>query len=389
MSPRLRAPSELFERLRNEGYAVELKQGFLLLHDVPYVNAERAVLRGTLVSDLNERGNPARPATHVIHFVGQMPCNAKGQPIEAIRHVNNPQSLLPGLRVDRSFSNKPQNGYATHYDKFVSYVKVLSHPATAIDPTATALTERVFAEEAEDTVFRYVDMNASRGGTTLLGERFKSLRIGVIGVGGTGSYLTDLLAKTPVAELHLYDDDYFRAHNAFRSPGAASLEEVNASELKVDRWAATYGNMHARVIAHPVKITSKNVSLLDGLDFVFIAIDEGKPKTIIFEHLLRQGVPFIDVGLGVLMTENGEQLFGSLRVTMATPERNDHLAGTVSRAAAEDDLYTTNIQIAELNALNATLAVIRWKQYLGFYQRTDNHLHTVFNLNSNSLVHDF
>jgi hypothetical protein len=32
-----------------------------------------------------------------------------------------------------------------------------------------------------------------------------------------------------------------------------------------------------------------------------------------------------------------------------------------------DDIYRANIQIAELNALNACLAVIRFKQLRGFY----------------------
>ena len=32
-----------------------------------------------------------------------------------------------------------------------------------------------------------------------------------------------------------------------------------------------------------------------------------------------------------------------------------------------DDIYRTNIQISEINALNACLAVIRYKQIRGFY----------------------
>jgi hypothetical protein len=32
-----------------------------------------------------------------------------------------------------------------------------------------------------------------------------------------------------------------------------------------------------------------------------------------------------------------------------------------------DNLYAKNIQIAEMNALNAALAVIRWKKLCGFY----------------------
>ena len=34
----------------------------------------------------------------------------------------------------------------------------------------------------------------------------------------------------------------------------------------------------------------------------------------------------------------------------------------------EDDEYATNIQIADLNALNALMAVIKWKKLSGFYQ---------------------
>jgi hypothetical protein len=36
-------------------------------------------------------------------------------------------------------------------------------------------------------------------------------------------------------------------------------------------------------------------------------------------------------------------------------------------SANSDNLYKTNIQIAELNALNACFAVIRFKQLRGFY----------------------
>ena len=34
---------------------------------------------------------------------------------------------------------------------------------------------------------------------------------------------------------------------------------------------------------------------------------------------------------------------------------------------AGDALYDQNIQIADANALNAILAVMRWKQHFGFY----------------------
>jgi hypothetical protein len=32
-----------------------------------------------------------------------------------------------------------------------------------------------------------------------------------------------------------------------------------------------------------------------------------------------------------------------------------------------DTMYRQNIQVADMNAINAMLAVIKWKQHLGFY----------------------
>jgi hypothetical protein len=37
------------------------------------------------------------------------------------------------------------------------------------------------------------------------------------GLGGTGSYILDLVSKTPVNEILLFDSDDFLQHNAFRS----------------------------------------------------------------------------------------------------------------------------------------------------------------------------
>lgn len=52
-----------------------------------------------------------------------------------------------------------------------------------------------------------------------------------------------------------------------------------------------------------------------------------------------------------------ESLGGITRVTTSTPEHRSHLAACVSLAEApDDDEYNRNIQIADLNALNAALA---------------------------------
>ncbi len=52
---------------------------------------------------------------------------------------------------------------------------------------------------------------------------------------------------------------------------------------------------------------------------------------------------------------------------------------------AEKDLYATDIQIAELNALAAILSVIRWKKMLGFYVDKRQEPYSVYTINYNEL----
>lgn len=67
------------KRLRDEGYFIQVKNGFLIMRDVPYVNSNRHVCRGTIISSLSLAGDRTRiPDTHVVHFDGDMPCNAEG-----------------------------------------------------------------------------------------------------------------------------------------------------------------------------------------------------------------------------------------------------------------------------------------------------------------------
>ena len=51
-----------------------------------------------------------------------------------------------------------------------------------------------------------------------------------------------------------------------------------------------------------------------------------------------------------------------------------------------DDEYRTNIQISELNALNACLAVIRFKQIRGFYFEEIPYYHLLFEVGDLKIV---
>jgi hypothetical protein len=390
MSPALINRSPDLKRMRDEGYVVEVKQGFLLLHDIPYLNAQRKVLRGTLVAPLTLSGGiAARPNTHVINFIGENPCNTDGSVISAIQHGQNNIQLSPTIVANRSFSNKPTGGYTDNYHKFTTYAGILSHPAMELDPDSTPQTYRLIESQEEDSVFQYTDTNSSRNGTLALSAKFVGQKIGIIGLGGTGAYILDFVAKTPVAEIHLYDDDRFSAHNAFRTPGAATLEDVNSDTPKVEFLARTYGAMHKGLVPHNTRIIGTTLQLLDHLDFVFIAIDSGEHKQRIFDHLQYLDIPFVDVGIGVFWTDDKQQLQSAVRTTFGSKEHHAHLKDVVSFAPDDEDLYASNIQVAELNCLNATMAVIKWKQHLEFYLKVNYANHTVLTINDTSTINEF
>jgi hypothetical protein len=76
-------------------------------------------------------------------------------------------------------------------------------------------------------------------------------------------------------------------------------------------------------------------------------------------------------------------------VTTSTPTKRDHVhRGRISFAAAndEDDLYRSNIQVADLNALNATLAVVKWKKIRGFYRDLEGEHHCTYTTDGNVII---
>ena len=63
--------------------------------------------------------------------------------------------------------------------------------------------------EAQKRIFRYPDMATTRAGIGAATEKLLSDRVAIIGLGGTGSYILDLLAKSPINEIHIFDGDVF------------------------------------------------------------------------------------------------------------------------------------------------------------------------------------
>lgn len=393
MSPRPIARSDDLRRLRDEGYTLRVERGYLVIADVPYVDREGVVhTDGALAMALTLAGEVAvAPEDHTTYFVGGVPCDRTGTSLATIINNQNPADLGGGLVAACYMSAKPtDNGgkYVDYHHKVTTYIGHIAGPAAALDPSATARRYRPPSEDQAGGPFHYADTSSSRAGVDALNDKLANERIGIIGQGGSGSYLLDLVAKSHAATIDSFDDDPLLTHNAFRAPGAASLEALEAQPMKVEYFAAMYSNMRTGIVAHPYRIDESNLEELRDLTFVFLAIDDAPAKAPIMAALIEYGVPFVDVGLGVELVDS--RLTGLVRATLVTPERSGHMNAripTVEIVHDEDD-YRSNIQIAELNALNAVLAVLLWKRYRGVYADADGAMQTMFSIATNRIVND-
>lgn len=369
-------PDPFIQQLLDEGYEVEILHQHLLVHAIPYVNSQGEVCSGVLAAaytGTRQESVAARPKDHTMWLQGELPHHAaSGKPMDNVVNHSNTQNLFEGFAGNHYFSNKPNNVVPSNfYELLTHYHSLLRAEAQQIDHNADGRTGKVRPNRDPASVFHYPDTASCRAGITGILQRLKDYRVAIIGVGGTGSYILDLMAKTSAKEIHLFDGDTFDSHNAFRSPGIATLSDVNRGEYKAVFFQERYNQFRKGIISHPYRVTADNLAELDEFDFSFVCIDCGTSRKLICEYLANKGKGFIDTGIGMkLHSIEGapDELSATCRVTICTQEKNDHLDHCLDYAPDDDNLYDSNIQVVDMNALNAAMAVIRWKQAVGIYQ---------------------
>lgn len=370
-------------RLVERGYAVAFDSNHLVVRDIPYLDDTGSLRRGALVAKLEFINQERVQQTdHQVFFAGSAPYRLDGTPIP---NLGGGQATLPlseacrDVVVERSFSNKPVP--AGHFDDFFakieSYTGIISGPAIE-RYGVTPLTRRAVTDDAEDPVFKFPDTLTSRAEIADLSSNFTNDTIAIIGLGGTGAYLLDLLMKTPVRAIRAFDHDTYCVHNAYRSPGR--LDPAELGNPKAEVYRGRYENFRHHLRVERKYIDRSAADDLDGVTFAFVCVDGGTARADIFDVLIAKGIPFIDVGMG--LNRKRGSLSGMARVTYYAPEDAERVRneGLAELADGEHDIYWQSVQIAELNALNASLAVIKFKQLRGFYFAEDSIYHLLFDI---------
>lgn len=390
MSHSLIARDPALLQLLNEGYELEVRHAHLLAHSIPYVKPGGEVKQdGVLVMKLAGESSTV-PPDHTAFFIGEHFCTKDGAALTQIVNSSGTQTLAEGLVANHYLSAKPRTGrYENFHQKVTLYVEMISGPARAVQPDVSARTYKPVASPEENSVFLYLDTASSRAGLLVATQRFHGLKIAIVGLGGSGAYVLDQIAKTPIAEIHLFDGDVLQQHNAFRTPGAMSLAELEATPRKVDYLHSVYSKMRRGIVPHPELITPDNAQQLRAFDHVFLCVDKGSVRRWVVDALRDSSARLFDVGMGVELDEETQTVSGICRVTALAGSAYALAEQCIPMADTEEHgVYTNNVQIADLNALNASLAVIRWKKACGFYADLKNSHQMAYTLFTNRITND-
>ena len=204
-------------------------------------------------------------------------------------------------------------------------------------------------------------------------DRIREQRIAIIGLGGTGAYVLDLIAKTSVPEIHLLDADHVEWHTFMRAPGAPTTDEIESLRrnplTKVAYYHSKYASLREGIFAHAVRIdiSSMFAQFLSThpVDFAFVCIDQQKDsdsprQDVVYAALSETEVPFIDSGVSISLED---------RTVRGAVTTSFYAAGSeawkeaVPNARVEGNVPGyRNVQLPEVNALAASLAVMEWRR---------------------------
>ena len=381
MSLKLVSRNPDLQRLADKGYAVGFDSNYLIVRDIPYLDANGAAQSGVFVTKLVlVDGEQVTQDDHQVFFAGGVPHGLDGRPIPNLGGGPTTLALSPrasDVVVQRSFSNKPMKtgAFPDFFAKIESYAAIISGPATERHGL-TPYTFRAVDVGEERSVFKFRDTLTSRAEITDLSAKFEHDVVALIGLGGTGGYLLDFLAKTPVKEIRAFDGDVFHVHNAFRAPGRTDESEFR--QPKADVFRSRYENFREGMSFDASYVDDGVAGQLAGVTFAFVCVDKGPARAAIFDLLMRLGIPFIDVGMG--LSRRDCALKGMARVTYYSVKDAAAVRakGYADLKVDPEGLYRTNVQISELNAINAALAMIKFKQLRGFYAMDLDYHHLLF-----------
>jgi len=165
-------------------------------------------------------------------------------------------------------------------------------------------------------------------------SRLSEMRIGVVGAGGTGSLVIELLARAGAGEIVVFDFDVAETSNLNRVLHLRE-EDVMAGRSKADRLhqVITESGLPTRLtVVKGGNITHADVAReLAGCDFIVGCVDCDWPRLVMCEVAYQFLIPLIDIGTEIGLSDMQVQSVDT-RVSLVGPGRPCLIcSGVVSR----------------------------------------------------------
>ena len=352
------------QELADAGFDVIVADGLLIVGPVMYRKRDGLAARGELAMELNQEGSEVvRPSDHTVRWVGdEVPCDTNGSSLGHLIHDTTPSMIMGRSSPCGMSRTKGGVPYPSYEEKARTYARL-------IENGGGFRSKRLRKGKVSDE--RRGAGHSAHGEIQGLGEALKKVagqHIVIVGLGGTGAYILDMVSKTRVQRVVLFDGQRAENKNLLRWPGVIGEGELEGGANKAELLARTYVRVHPGIQAYGTDVGEENLGQLRSADMVFICVDRGESRRLITDELIRNRRRFIDTGIG--MEEQNGQMWGSCRITVfdGRAEREQEVRKRLPVQQREDDIYDRNIQIVEMNALNAAMAVTAWKQLSGVYR---------------------
>jgi len=146
-------------------------------------------------------------------------------------------------------------------------------------------------------IFDRAKVLTGNGALAVLGQ----LRMAIIGAGGTGSLMVELLKRAGAKDIVLIDDDCVDDTNLNRLLHATALD---AKEKRKKVYVAVYANHLTGIgcVVEPVDGSIINTSIQERLkqvDLLIGCVDKETPRYILNKIAVDFGIPYVDLGVEI------------------------------------------------------------------------------------------
>lgn len=149
-------------------------------------------------------------------------------------------------------------------------------------------------------------------------EMLSGLKVGIVGVGGTGSAVAEQLAREGIRKFILVDHDRFSKSNKTRMYGSyADTEKRYKVDIVTDNIRKIEPESTIKSISKDV-ISQEVLDHMKNCDVVFSCTDRHAPRSVLNELAYQFFIPVIDLGVGI-DTKNEKITGGSVRVSLSSP----------------------------------------------------------------------